>query len=581
MRRGATVVAIPFLIALAVTALATSAISGPKFASKWSMPHDPNERLSGRRPECPRHWGTVPLFLDSVRARRELERTRRPGPRQAGLINEGGRAAFTTGGAAWSQAVPAGPIVNVAGPITDIPEFHDCQKFNDSQRGKFDSLFAIFASYRLETVMNALARDSVTWSTSAMSIATVDTAGTVKAISAGAVLVTATSKIEPDRKATVSVLVVSNPPVSMPDSISTSMPGPFTLGIGDSVTIVAELGAPTQTTHAAATIYSYGPGYGPLGIGPNFNCMYLYFDGEGALRAKMFPVVDLSTAVDACFRARRPTDPGKELRVIRVPGRTTGKQAPVARWDWDATNRQQYIGIACGAAWCEVGPKDVPFAPSPGYSAAPGAPIGAARVIENKGWYDEQDLAMPGPDPDPLMLNKKSLIPSGLIGTVIPDPELASQDSSDYSKPWVQVAYIALDAKNAKPGAVAHYWNLLNLRPATVDGDLGSLNRLAFCFGSREHCTVPAATVPRSAACGPEKSFFGFENSLVGWPIERWWVRITSANAADPVMYRCVTRRGHDGFTGNIAETARWRWILGDDITWTECTQGCCETGIS
>ena len=51
------------------------------------------------------------------------------------------------------QGIPASE------PITDIPEFHDCQRLIDST-GHYDSLYAIFAAFRLESLPSSFYHDS-------------------------------------------------------------------------------------------------------------------------------------------------------------------------------------------------------------------------------------------------------------------------------------------------------------------------------------------------------------------------------------------------------------------------------------
>jgi len=42
--------------------------------------------------------------------------------------------------------------VSLAGPITEVPEFHDCQRFILKAAKAFDSLYAIYASFRLDSL---------------------------------------------------------------------------------------------------------------------------------------------------------------------------------------------------------------------------------------------------------------------------------------------------------------------------------------------------------------------------------------------------------------------------------------------
>lgn len=594
-RRGMTAAAVPLIIAVAVAG--ATWVSWPSYASKWDEGHDPRESFNRERPECPQHWGSVPLFFDSTEVKKLRELTSRQ--KANGVVIAGDTAAFVPDGD-WRMGVPSGPIANVAGPNTDIPEFHDCNKFLRQDQTRYDSLFAIFASFRLDSVTSAL-WDSVTWTSSDQGKATVSTSGVVTAVAPGAVTISARSTREPDRTTALAVTVVPSvsPPPPPPQRGVTTSIGHFSLGVGQSIRIVSDLGPPTVTTHAAATIYTYGPGYPSLGIGRNFNCLYLYLDSTSTLHAKVVPVGGVNMAA-GCLTAKDPkSEPGTELDVKRIPGGKSHQQAPVARWDWDSKHKQQYIGIMCGDAWCEIGPlsssstpPSTGFTRSPGHLAAPSATTEVARVIENKGWNDEQNLAMISTIDDPGRPGKKLLVPSGIIGTVIPDPALARKDRTSYDTekypaastasappdPWVQVAYIALDTTHAAPGAVEYYWDSLHVRPAPVSSDLNSMNRLAFCFGTREHCQLPDSDGPQAAKCGPIKSFNGWwENDWFGTRIQRMWVRVTSPRPGDMPYYRCVIRRGHLGVKASIAATARWRWLLGDDTTWTECASGCCE----
>src|SRR5207245_9510779 len=92
---------------------------------------------------------------------------------------------------------------------------------------------------------------------------------------------------------------------------------------------------------------------------------------------------------------------------------------PVARWDWDPAHHEQYIGIKCGVAWCEVGSQQ--FAPAPALTAGPSfdpvtgftATTGSDHVYTIKGWYDEQQLAVPAGD---------GLAPGACHGVLMPKP---------------------------------------------------------------------------------------------------------------------------------------------------------------
>src|SRR5262245_53467905 len=102
----------------------------------WGEPHTAKDDLMSNRVECPRRWGVVPLFED----REHQERIRAVDPKDSSLAP----SYFIRTGGGWEWHSKAAKIGS-AGDITNIPEFHDCQRFVSDDGRKFDSLFAIFA----------------------------------------------------------------------------------------------------------------------------------------------------------------------------------------------------------------------------------------------------------------------------------------------------------------------------------------------------------------------------------------------------------------------------------------------------
>jgi hypothetical protein len=184
-----------------------------------------------------------------------------------------------------------------------------------------------------------------------------------------------------------------------------------------------------------------------------------------------------------------------------------------------------------------------------------------------KGWYDEQNLAW-AKAPGALVE------PSGVIGTVIPAHNLGTLEGQAAFASFVPVAYVALDGTSAAPGALAYYKQKLNLNPVSVLSgavpfwEPDRLNKFELCFGTQSGCGVTWTSEPLTMRCS---------SRVFGFPVKRWWVRITAAGES-VARYRCVTRRDHTNYSEPIPATTRWRWILGDDTIWTECTQGCCQT---
>lgn len=357
--------------------------------------------------------------------------------------------------------------IPVAGPITNVPEFHDCQRF--IRGNTYLDLYAIFASYRLAGLRARL--DSLTDTT-----------------------------VYPQYQGHL---------VAVP----------------------------------AAEIYNYGARYAPLGIEPYFNCLYL-FRHLGRWRAKMVPV---GKRERDCRDPRVDPDaaPGKELPVqeLKPPAFLESDYPPVARWDWDPDSLEQYIGIKCGDAWCEVG--DSGFVSSQAHPSSPPvdnvsggtlSPAELSRVFGIKGWYDAQQLAVGTGD-----------APGPAWGVIIPHPALGRADHnlSSYFRPWVHVATAVL---------TDNYPSKLNFKRGA--------NKIYLCNGTATECGVraPAPTCP-AAADG------------------QWWAKIRPKWLWfwQKPTYRCVIYRAHPGLGIPIPGTTRWRWWVHDETTWVRCSQGCCE----
>jgi len=499
--------------------------------------HETGPRSLATVPECPHTWDTIAVFPAK------------------------------TGDRPLPPTVSGSSALNASGPITNIPEFHDCQKFiipaAASVPAHYDSLYAIFAAFKLDSIGGALPFDAYTWSSSNTAVATVDASGHVTGVAAGSAAIIATSTADPTHKAYVQVTVTTSAPPVTPIPVVAPASGIF-VQVGASFLVVANLGANTTTSLPVAEIYTYGPGYSPLGIGPNFNCLYLYFDASGNLSAKMVKVGGAGDG--ACFGGADPnTLVGTPLSVIRSAGLAVDDYPPVARWDWDPVNNLQYIGIKCGAAWCEIGSREAhPFTVSASHVPAGGS---APRVLAVKGWYDEQFLAIKN--------DARQWIPSGLKGMVIPDPNLASKHEADFAAGWVPVAYVGLDTMSGATAAAKYYKQKFNFDPVHAQLPLSRMNTLSLCYGTRSHCGVPIPTNP-AIGCGPDQKLPFI------WFIRRVWVKLESASR-DRVLYRCVTRRDNLAAVTALGistpATTRWRWLALDETTWAYCdVAGCCET---
>lgn len=346
--------------------------------------------------------------------------------------------------------------IPVSGPITNVPEYHDCQRFAMSPDPKYGPLVAIFANHGLDSMF----------------------------------------------------------------------PAPF-----DS--------SAQPPSEAAAEIYSWDGDYAPLSIRKGFNCLYLHQTPNG-WTALMTSVGDANDCL------QKPAS-GTPLGVTSAkPSSDVNDYPPVARWDWDPQRHQHYISIRCGDEWCEVGPM-AGFAASASHPATTlpdeavpgmGAPTSRERhrVLEIKGWYDEQHLAV---------ADGSGLLVGTMTGTAFPHPLLERLKAvGQFSLKWIPSAYVQLDSD---PGP---YKGKLNL-------DQG-LNTMYLCEGAFADCPgVPTGTTEPSCPDGAD---------------HRWWAKIISAGGDS--VYRCVQRRIHNGV--EMPGAVRWRWKETDETMWVRCPQGCC-----
>ena len=477
MKRPTRALSLGGSIAL-VTSILTMTLT---VACPWlSGPPGPKAPTGGR-PECPGDGARLPVYKDTI---------------QPPVVDH------------FLGTLP------LSEPITDIPEFHDCQRFvvAGASDTSYDSLYAIFASYRLNSLMTDL------------------------------------------------------------DSF------PRTIRSGREFHIVSK--GTSRVSVPVATVWTDGA-YGPLGIKRGYNCVFLYRDATpSGWGAKMVPLAIPDTNCLGEF------DPNASGLVLEVKSQQTSTAysfqdyPAVARWDWDSVGSVQYLGIKCGAAWCEVGPPG--FHPSAPY----GGPLGTfhpvstillsgqqqQRVTNIKGWYDAQVL-------DNVVNGTQ--VPGHVHGVIIPSPwsEFLPSDLPPFSASvlpagykvfkdtWVHMANVYLDGD--------YKWNLSQ-----------GVNQIWVCLevGATGGCGVPLNQPPlwppwhrALNSCDKDDDI----NTVV------WWAKIVRADGKP--MFRCVKRRGHgqklvawnttaaaaDVFAA-IPGTARWRWILDDAGEWSKCETGCC-----
>jgi hypothetical protein len=112
-----------------------------------------------------------------------------------------------------------------------------------------------------------------------------------------------------------------------------------------------------------------------------YQCVFLRRNGDAWAAAFMAISVQSDTAArNACLKATMPSSANATVfRRIEMPSPTSEPPSPVARWDWDAQNTRQYLGIRCGNGWCEIG--------------ATGSTSSGGNHL--KGRYDEQHVVLP------------------------------------------------------------------------------------------------------------------------------------------------------------------------------------------
>lgn len=394
-------------------------------------------------------------------------------------------------------------VLPESGPITDIPEFHDCQRFV-REDGDYDALYAIFASFMLPQLTSI-------WQ--------------------------------------------------------------------DTLEII-----PEARPFVAAQIYSWGGSYPSLGIAPGFNCLHLYGTAV-APRAKMVqhgPENPRCREEHTDGTRSSATSIGEKTLYVRrtaLGNFAPYDYPPVARWEWDSVGRRQYIGIACGAAWCEV--YSWPSLTSaPAYSALGISPTALRRTGEIKAWFDEQQLAVAPPGAPDF----QNVVPSRTRGTVFPDPALGGYTMPAFGR-WLPVAYVRLTGAGWPPvappqlhsdGYYRTAFGFLQVSPGVIGLERRGDTRVDLCRGQ---CPGLPARFSRptlsAAACGRWPTNDPLQPQPPQDPRERWWARIT--NARGDTLYKCVLRRAHEGLQIRIPGIVRWRWMANDETLWVACTQGCCE----
>lgn len=393
--------------------------------------------------------------------------------------------------------------VKLAGSLTFIPEFHDCQKLIVPVTGnpaKFGPLVAIWVSENLERLPDSLRELNPTnaWH-------------------------------RPNADSNWVVVDSTNLGASPQPADPTKLIAlPF------------------------AVIHAWNEGYPLLQIPKGWSCLYLYPSLSGVgYGARLVQV-----AVDsACFEPRSLTrldGVSLDVSVGVVTGLTKSDYPAVGRWDTDPRSNDVYIGMKCGAAWCEVSSAR-PHVTSERYSTAE-ANLGPtmdptnriqARILAVKGWYDEQRIA--------VRSATGGLEPAAFRAIVVPDAGLDDLTFGSEGT-WHRVGWAALETGSTE------YEDKLNVAVGSLPpgGSPSGGTDYWLCKGSE--CTFPQNVTKPSCTFDPSEG--------------PWYSRAVAV-ATGKEKYDCVVRHDHPT-VAKVWGTARWRWEDNDEKLWFRCNAGCC-----
>lgn len=313
----------------------------------------------------------------------------------------------------------------------------------------------------------------------------------------------------------------------------------------------------------AAVIHAWDGSYPLLGIRQGWNCLFLRAtEGGRQYSAVMVPVASDSACVGSVAVDSLTAGTPLDVTTSTNPELELDDYPPVGRWDRERDGRSNFIGLSCGAAWCEVHTAGTAHPGSPSYRREPAAPRRAKRVFAMKGWYDEQQLED---------RSTGILAPTAGLATLVPDPQIERLSVADYtSGVWQTVSYSSI----AKP--VTSYFDKLRLGDVPLPSGTppGALTETALCREGVNPNTGRLATCPGiPAALG---ATCDWQSLPENHPERGWFARISTPKSNEEPLYKCVTRHDHSEFGRVVPATARWKWLQQDETQWTRCDQGCC-----
>jgi hypothetical protein len=438
-----------------------------------------------------------------------------------------------------------GTTIPLVGAITNVPEYHDCQRFVKKDM-KLDAIYAIWVRDSIEQFYQR-----------------------------------------------VNATPVAAPSIPFGSALDEAS-GNF--ASGDSS------GAVTSSARGGivGVIWTEGK-YDALGLIPGWSCLLARWKLKSGTSQ-----IDPTTYTAAIAHVNKPRDclstrslsATLKLAVDVMPLGQRDFVPPVARWDWDEHAKEQYIGMWCPSGWCEFHkPK---YHSSARWNSTSAPYVGSlGTVIRQKGFYDEQLLTDPSS-------NGNSLEAGGTIrGTVFPEPGLTGRSVGNYTGQWLPVARISLSTAPASyhqkfgysshPSAPNGTDNVVSL--CFKSGTPLRLRSPSIIANSNPVSPNPAGSQPLPAQAGnplAKKAPVGVQQVVPlpcgGIGAEKpcvrdvrnngyWYAKFAGADGAEPKI-RCANfRKAPDGVT--IPPVVRWRWVMSDEVIWIPCPGGCCEGGGS
>jgi hypothetical protein len=198
-----------------------------------------------------------------------------------------------------------------------------------------------------------------------------------------------------------------------------------------------------------------------------------------------------------------------------------------ARWSWDRADRGHYIELRCGSSWCSFG--------APGF-----VPRHAGRFTQlppdsAPGWFDEQHLAVDGPD-----------------GRLVPGPWARIAPSAEYAV-----------ARRAGPSEIAHVFRdgLIAAHMTFEPGPSLAAYEQKFRLG-----TSQLGTGERRADIRMH-----WERYWIFWRRHRAWFQNPFGEPPASADVEFMKGQSHAA-----VGATRWRWVEEDEKAWISCPSNSC-----